>query len=76
MKKNRKLFTIRLDPNTIARLKKIEGSKTEFIEKAILSRLEWMERKEALEKTGSLDPKVEAIIKAAQKKWNEEKKGS
>lgn len=74
MKKNkRQLFTIRLDPTTIAKLKKIEGSKTEFVEKAILARLTWFERKEAIEKS-EFDPKIETIIKAAQKKWNE--KGS
>lgn len=70
----RKLYTLRLDKKTLDRLAKIQGSKTEFVEKAIIARLTWFERKAAMEKSEG-DPKIAAIIEAAQKKWNE-KKGS
>ena len=64
----RKLFTIRLDIKTLNRLKKIEGSKTEFVEKAILARLEWFEKRSQLEKSNELfKPRTKS---EQMKEWN------
>lgn len=57
----------------IADIKATGEGITEFIEKAAISRLRWLTKKEKAEEAKSFwDPEVEAVIEAAKAKWKED----